>query len=157
MVIFMAVTSEFKQLINVLISLIPSDYKTVDTVVKEATIKNGVTIPTTKVCQISITPLFNLGRCTDSGKYTTQIVRVTFNIYGEANPDGLENMRVYMDTLKNTLDTTFNKEFVDPLSGNEFIITNLQRDGIENPLGWNSQGIPVYSINYKLHYSKGGN
>lgn len=149
--------SEYKQLYNCLIDLIPKSYKTCLGYVEETTLDSkGKTIPTTKTTAIYFKGGSNGKRVTDSGKYVSESVRVIFNIFSDKTVLGIDECLEYCDSVKEVLDTTFNKEIIDPQTNRDLRIECLVREGNINELGRNSQGIPVYSINYKMNYTKGG-
>jgi hypothetical protein len=89
----------------------------------------------------------------NDGSYIMESARVIFNIYGDKTVAGIEECLAYCDSIVQILDGTYNYEYTDDESGLKVKLVNLVRQGNINEVGRNSQGIPVYSINYLLYYN----
>jgi hypothetical protein len=146
-------TSTYKRLYNALKSVLPDTYKTSFTYIDETKIVDGKTVPTTKACAIYFKGAFNGKRVVNDGSYIMESARVIFNIYGDKTVAGIEECLAYCDSIVQILDGTYNYEYTDDESGLKVKLVNLVRQGNINEVGRNSQGIPVYSINYLLYYN----
>lgn len=151
------VKSDYECLYDKIASLLPIEYSTSFGYTEEISIDtNNITIATTKLCAIYFKSGMNGNREVDDGQYVNESVRVTLNIYGENTITGISNCLSYCESAKDTLDSTYNLKFTDNDSSKVLIIMSMVRQGNINFVGRNSQGIPVYSINYIMNYSKGG-
>jgi hypothetical protein len=137
--------------------MLPDTYKKVYEYADETTLNEEETVVTTKLCSIILTGGLPRNRCISTGRYAETAVRLTFNVYGGRTDADILEALAYCDTIKETLDTAFNVEYVDAETGKEIRITNFRRDGDTNRLGRNNQGVTCYSINYQIIYTKGGN
>ena len=144
----------YKNIYNEIKKIIPTTYATKFNSVDETYVVNGVTTATTKTTVMYFKEAIDGHRVVDSGQFVTEYVRVVFNIYADRTSTETDNCMEYCEAIKEALNTTFNKEVIDSETGVTIRILEFLLSGNINTVGRNGQGVPVYSINFKVKYSK---